>query len=91
MQIYVDVFRRLRGIADAHAADFRSDGFARFFAMIVAELGDDYFAEIEGAHLSELAFRRGTLISAGLGKGLKGTGYVLRRHPEQTWRDRVRG
>ena len=90
MQIYVDVFRRLRGIADAHAADFRSDGFARFFAMIVAELDDDYFAEME-AHLSELAFRRGTLISAGLGKGLKGTGYVLRRHPEQTWRDRVPG
>jgi hypothetical protein len=90
MQIYVDVFRRLRGIADAHAADFRSDGFARFFAMIVAELDDDYFAELE-AHLSELAFRRGTLISAGLGEGLKGTGYVLRRHPEQTWRDRIPG
>ena len=90
MRIYVDVFRRLRGIADAHAADFRSDGFARFFAMIVAELDDDYFAEME-AHLSELAFRRGTLISAGLGKGLKGTGYVLRRHPEQTWRDRIPG
>ena len=90
MRIYVDVFRQLRGIADAHAADFRSEGFARFFAMIVAELDDDYFAEME-AHLSELAFRRGTLISAGLGKGLKGTGYVLRRHPEQTWRDRIPG
>ncbi len=90
MQIYVDVFRQLRGIADAHAADFRSEGFARFFAMIVAELDDGYFAEME-AHLSELAFRRGTLISAGLGKGLKGKGYVLRRHPEQTWRDRVPG
>jgi MutS domain V len=81
---------RLSGIADAHAADFRSDGFARFFAMIVGELDDDYFAELE-AHLSELAFRRGTLIGAGLGRGLKGTGYVLRRHPEQTWRDRLPG
>ena len=46
-----DLARRLRGIADAHAADFRSDGFARFFAMIVAELDDAYFAEME-AHLS---------------------------------------
>jgi len=90
LRIYADVFRRLRDIADAHAADFRSDGFARFFAMIAAELDDDYFAEME-AHLSELAFRRGTLISAGLGKGVKGTGYVLRRHQEQTWRDRIPG
>jgi MutS domain V len=90
LQIYVDMFRRLRDIADGNAASFRSDGFTRFFAMITAELNDQYFAEME-AHLSELAFRRGTLISAGLGKGLKGRGYVLRRHPEQTWRDRIPG
>jgi hypothetical protein len=90
LRIYVDEFRRLRDIADAGAASFRSDGFARFFAMIATELDDDYFAEME-AHLAELAFRRGTLISAGLGKGLKGKGYVLRRHQERTWRDRVPG
>jgi hypothetical protein len=90
LRIYVDLFRRLRDIADASAASFRSDGFARFFAMIAAELDDDYFAEME-AHLAELAFRRGTLISARLGRGLKGTGYVLRRHPEQSWRDRIPG
>lgn len=90
LAIYVDMFRRLRDIADANAANFRSDGFVRFFAMLAAELDDEYFAEME-AHLSELAFRRGTLISAGLGKGLKGRGYVLRRHPEQTWRDRIPG
>jgi hypothetical protein len=90
LRIYADVFRRLRNIADASAASFRSDGFTRFYAMIAAELNDDYFAELE-AHLSELDFRRGTLISAGLGKGLKGAGYVLRRQPEQTWRDRIPG
>jgi MutS domain V len=90
LEIYVDMFRRLRNISDTNAANFRSDGFTRFFAMIAAELDDDYFAEME-AHLSELDFRRGTLISAGLGKGLKGRGYVLRRHPEQTWRDRIPG
>jgi hypothetical protein len=90
LRIYVDMFRRLREIADANAAIFRSEGFARFFAMIATELNDDYFAEME-AHLFELTFRRGALISAGLGKGLKGTGYVLRRHPEQTWRDRIPG
>ncbi|HEY6309375.1 MAG TPA: hypothetical protein VIY52_01000 [Streptosporangiaceae bacterium] len=90
LRIYVDIFRLLRGIADTHAASFRSDGFTRFFAMIAAELSDDYFAEME-AHLTELAFRRGTLISAGLGNGLKGMGYILRRQPEQTWRDRIPG
>ncbi len=90
LRIYVDLFRRLRDITDASAASFRSDGFTRFFAMIAAELDDDYFADME-AHLTELAFHRGTLISARLGKGLKGTGYVLRRHPEQSWRDRLPG
>jgi MutS domain V len=90
LRIYVDMFRRLRGIADGHAASFHSEGFTRFFAMIATELNDEYFAEME-AHLSELAFRRGTLISARLGRGLKGAGYVVRRQPEQTWRDRLPG
>ena len=88
--IFVVMLHRLREIADARAASFRSDGFTRFFAMIAKELDDEYFAEME-ARLSELAFRRGTLISAGLGKGLRGAGYVLRQHPEQTWRDRIPG
>ena len=90
LQLYVDMFRRLRAIADAHAADFGSEGFTRFFAMLSEELGDEYLAEIE-AQIGELAFRRGTLISARLGKGSKGTGYILRRQPEQSWRDRLPG
>jgi hypothetical protein len=90
MQLYLDMFRRLRGIADAQAASFGSEGFTRFFAMLTEELADGYLAEIE-AQLGELAFRRGTLISARLGPGAKGTGYVLRRHPEQGWRDRMPG
>jgi hypothetical protein len=88
MQLFVGMLRRLRDIADLSAAGFRSEGFIRFFAMITKELDDDYFAEMD-AHLSELAFRRGTLISAGLGKGCKGTGYIVRRQPEQGWRDRI--
>ena len=88
MQLYLDMFRRLRGIADAQAARFGSEGFTRFFAMLTRELADEYLAEID-TQLGELAFRRGTLISARLGRGAKGTGYVLRRHPEQGWRDRI--
>ena len=89
MQLFVDKLRRLRGIGDANAGRLRSEGFTRFFAMLASELDDDYLAELQ-AHLDELAFRRGTLISAGLGEGCKGVGYVIRRHPEQGWRDRRR-
>jgi hypothetical protein len=90
LQVYLDMFRRLRDIADAHAADFRSEGFTRFFDMLANELNDAYLAEVE-AQLGQLAFRRGRLISARLGQGLKGTWYVLRQLPEQSWRDRLPG
>ncbi len=90
LRLYVEMFRRLRGIADAHAASFRSEGFMRFFAMLAKELDDDFLAEVE-AQIGELAFRRGTLISARLGPGSKGTGYIVRRQPEQSWRDRIPG
>jgi MutS domain V len=88
MELFVDMLRRLRDISDVSAAGFRSEGFTRFFAMLTKELDDDYFAEMD-AHLSELAFRRGTLVSAGLGKGCKGSGYIVRRQPEQSWRARI--
>jgi len=90
LEFYLDAFRQLRGVADTHAASFRSEGCKRFFAMLSKELGDEYLAEIE-AHIGELAFRRGTLLSAALGKGNKGTGYLVRRQPEQNWRDRIPG
>jgi MutS-like protein len=90
MELFVGALRRLKDIADAHAAGFRSEGFTRFFAMLAAELDDDYFAQMQ-AHLGELAFRHGMLISAKLGKGSKGVGHVLRRQPEQGWRGRLTG
>lgn len=78
LQMFVGKLRRLRWVADEHAARFQSDGFSRLFAMLKAELGDDYFATIED-HLQRLKFRWGVLISAELGRGNKGTSYVLRR------------
>ncbi len=90
MELFVGALRRLKDIANAHAAGFRSEGFTRFFSMLATELDDDYFAEMR-AHLSELAFRQGMLISAKLGQGSKGAGHVLRRQPEQGWRDRITG
>ncbi|HTU05320.1 MAG TPA: hypothetical protein VMG13_07160 [Trebonia sp.] len=91
MRLYVELLRRLAGVAREHGPGFRSAGFTRFFTMLTDELSDDYFAEME-AHLADLRFRRGTLISARLGTGGKGTGYVLRRHPPRGgWRDRLPG
>ncbi|HEY3684087.1 MAG TPA: hypothetical protein VGL93_13655 [Streptosporangiaceae bacterium] len=70
--------RKLRATADEHAAGFASGGFTRFFAMIAEELDDAYLAEVD-AHLEELKFRRGSLISARLGPGNRGRDHVLRR------------
>ena len=90
MRLYVEHLHRLAGIASEHAAGFRSEGFTRFFAMLGSELSDDYFAEME-ERLAELQFRRGALISARLGRGGKGVGFVLRRHPPaRGWQDRLR-
>ncbi len=77
LQTFVGMLKRLRKIADQRADRFESEGFSRLFAMLRKELSDDYFVEIE-QHLDRLKFRYGTLISAHLGKGNKGKGYVLR-------------
>jgi len=88
LQFFTGLLKTLRTFADEQAGNFRSAGFTRLFSMLSAELSDEYFAEIE-AHLSTLKFRRGVLISARLGSGNLGTGYVLRQPREQGWRDRL--
>ena len=91
MELYLGSLQRLADLAAKRAADFRSEGFTRFFTMIASELTDDYFDEMR-ERLTELQFKRGTLMSARLGTGGKGTGYVLRRHqPVRSWRDRLPG
>jgi len=88
LELFVGILRRLRTIAEDQAGRFRSEGFKRLFAMLATELDDEYFLTVE-AHLQELRFRRGVLISAQLGRGNKGTRYVLRRAPELSWRERL--
>jgi DNA mismatch repair ATPase MutS len=92
LQLFVGILRRLRNIADEHAAGFRSEGFETLFGMLSRELGDDYFQAIED-HLQRLRFRDGVLISAELGKGNKGVSYVLRKaeRAKQRWRTRISG
>jgi MutS domain V len=85
---FVPLLKQLRGFADDHSEEFSSPAFQRLFSMLKSELGDDYFAVVE-AHLSELRFPRGVLISAELGHGNQGTEYVLRRQRTLSWRERL--
>jgi hypothetical protein len=92
LRIFLGLLKKLRQIADEHGATFRSEGFARFFGMLATELNDEYLSIVED-HLRRLEFRSGVLISAQLGKGLKGVQYILRKpaDPKQSWMERVQG
>jgi hypothetical protein len=80
LQLLVDALARLRAIADRHGGMFASRGFARFFEMLQSELDDAYLAKLR-AHLQDLKFHNGVLLSARLGEGAKGDDYVLREGP----------
>lgn len=90
VEMFMGLLKQLKQIADEHSGWFQSAGFARFFAMIQAELDDDYFATVQ-EHLSALKFRDGVLLSAVLGKGNEGADYILRRpnKSDQNWLERV--
>jgi hypothetical protein len=91
LDLFVGILKRLRRVADEQAGSFRSRGFARLFAMLAGELDDDYLQTLD-AHLAELKFRGGVLISAELGRGNKGIRHVLRRpHDQPSWLDRIVG
>lgn len=74
----IEVLQKLRSASAQHGAAFQSEGFRNLLATLEAELTDEYFASIK-AHLKEMKFRAGVLISAQLGKGNKGRNYILRK------------
>lgn len=90
LQLFVDLLKKLRHLADEHGASFHSQGFATLFGMLAKELDDDYLSIVED-HLRRLAFRDGLLMSAELGRGNKGTNYILRKPPssKQSWMERL--
>jgi hypothetical protein len=88
LEFFVGLLKTLKKAGDEHAGSFRSEGFTRLFEMLAEELSDEYFGEVEG-HLRELRFRRGVLITAGVGKGNKGIDYMLRRLRELSWIERI--
>ncbi len=83
---------RLREIAEEVANRFESEGFIALFAMLRKELSKEYLATIQ-SHLTELKFRKGTLLSAELGDGNEGSNYVLCQplEKEPNWLQRILG
>ncbi len=90
MAIFVDVLKRLRDLADRNAEAFQSEAFTNLCRMLARELDGAYFKLID-SHLKRLKFRDGVLVSVGLGKGVKGANYVLRRplKPSGSWFARI--
>lgn len=78
LRLCVSPLRRLWQIAHNAGSRFHSDGFTRFFAMIAAELDDDYMRSVE-EHIERLEFNNGVLMSAGVGSDCKGDNYILRK------------
>jgi DNA mismatch repair ATPase MutS len=89
LQIFLGTLKTLRSIADQEADKFESQGFKEFFARIKSEISNDYLVE-SAEHLKELRFRGGILIGARLGRGNKGSSYVLRKpNKQRRWIQRM--
>lgn len=88
LQLLLEFLQRLRGLADEHAASFRAPGFQRFFSMVVDQLDDEYLTSVQD-RLKELQFDDGIVMSARLGSGNRGQGYVPRRVARKGWLQRI--
>ncbi len=92
LQMFMEMLRKLRGIADAKAGQFASKGFTTLFAMLHKEFSDEYLASIQ-THLTELKFGAGVLVSAELGSGNEGSHYKLRQPHSKSpnWFNKILG
>jgi DNA mismatch repair ATPase MutS len=88
LELLTENLRQLRQLAETQRPSFSSEGFTRLFAMLEDQLDEEYLSSIE-AHVRELSFRRGTLISAKLGRANRGTDYMLRKPNGQRLLDRL--
>ncbi|MGH9110274.1 MAG: MutS-related protein [Acidimicrobiales bacterium] len=90
LEMLVEHLRQLRRLAEDGAGAVGSEGLRAFFSMVGRELDDAYF-ETVADHLKRLRFRNGLWMSAGLGEGSRGAGYVLRvpGGAQKGWKERV--
>jgi DNA mismatch repair ATPase MutS len=78
LEMFAEMLRKLRNIADQNEESFNSEGFKRLFGMLRKELNDEYLSSID-EHLKGLKFTDGVVISAELGRGNKGSNYILNK------------
>lgn len=78
LRMTMEQLKKLRAIADKYNGKMKSRALVQLVAMLREELSDAYFAEV-AAHLDELAFNDGMLISAEFGEKLQGDRYTMRR------------
>lgn len=92
MQFFVGMLQRLRVFSERHGDVFRSPGFRALFAMLQEEFDPPYIARLR-LHLKLLKFDGGVTISASLGRGAEGVGYVLRlpREKPPPWQRLLHG
>jgi hypothetical protein len=84
LSIFIEFLQKLRRVAETQAHEFRSAGWAGFFATVTRDLGDAYLASVR-EHLEALKLRHGTLLSAQLGKANTGRDHLLHRAPRRPW------
>ena len=89
LEVLIVRVRQLRKLADEHASSFSSAGLTALFRTIQRELDDDYF-ETLAAHLRQLRFPGGALLSAQLNRDNSGMNYVLRSGgARRSWKERI--
>ncbi|MDA8118082.1 MAG: DNA mismatch repair protein MutS [Actinomycetota bacterium] len=90
LEMYLELLKRVRLIADQHTSDFQSEGFSTLFRTLQLELDDQYFEAVT-RHLKQLRFKNGVTMSAELGSANIGVNYVLRSPGSRrtAWRERI--
>lgn len=89
LDLYIDMLKQLRLVADHNIDSFHSEGFRKLLIMFQTELDDAYF-ELVMSQLKDLKKSDGTLISATIGDYLQGVQYVFReKEPKGFWKNWV--
>ncbi|MEB4211205.1 MutS-related protein [Mycobacterium sp. 94-17] len=90
LELLVGNLRQLRTLCDEHGTAFSSPGFRQLLDMVGDQICDEYLEQLD-ADLRELHLPRGVMLSASLGLGNKGTGYLLHQPPYRNWWDKLTG
>lgn len=92
VEMFFDVLVAMRDLGRAERDGFGSRGCLALFALLERDVSDPYVARVRDT-IGALKFRHGTLLSARLGAGNQGTGYVLheRTDADPPWWSRLFG